>query len=54
MEDVIRQQFLLSRYGISVDVSNRLAAFEADVYTDLAMEAEKLKAEMLNISAGTV
>lgn len=50
MEDVVRQQFLLSRYGIGLDVSNRLAAFETDVFTDLAVEAEKLKAEMFKFS----
>ncbi len=49
MEDVIRQQFLLSQHGIDVGVSNRLAAFEADVYTDLAIEADKRKAEMFGL-----
>ena len=46
--DVVQFQFLLSQYGIGIDVSNRLALFEAEIYVSFAQKAEQEKYEMLS------
>ena len=40
-------QFLVSQYGNNIEVTNKMAIFEFEVFYDMAMKAEKDKIEAL-------
>jgi hypothetical protein len=50
LSDVVRSQFLLAQYGISIDESNSLSVFEFDAFLNLAIEIEEKKIEQKNAS----
>jgi len=47
LSDVIKVQFLLARYGISIEESNRLALFEMEGFAELSIKHEKNKIDLL-------
>ena len=45
LNEIIEQQFILAKYGISVTESNVLADFEREAFFNLAMRNEHLELE---------
>lgn len=48
MENIIEEQFLLAKNGISLTESNKLADFEREAYVDLAIKYLKSQSETLS------
>jgi hypothetical protein len=49
LSDVVKIQFLLAQNGISIEESNRLAFFEMEAYTELAVKKEESKQAQLDL-----
>ena len=50
MSDIMYQQFLLARNGISISESNVLADFEREALVDMCVEHEKMKLKLMTLS----
>ena len=48
--DLLEEQFLLARYGISITESNMLADFEREAFVSLAIQHIKRQNESLSLS----
>ncbi len=46
MDEIIYQQWLLAKYGISLTESNILADFEREALVDICTKYEKLQLEL--------
>jgi hypothetical protein len=50
MSEIMHQQFLLARYGITISESNVLADFEREAFVDIAMKYEKMRLKLETMS----
>ena len=48
MSEIMYQQMILARNGVSITESNHLADFEREAFVDIAVAHEKMKLQLLS------